>query len=114
MSNATPAITIPNDLNSCQALIEQLAGTVEEQAGKIEKLDREKQDIQLAYKELLQRAFRRRSERYLTDLSQLTLDFGDSSAGRTFQADRDRQRSARHRRHASDAALAEKYPAARR
>ena len=78
MSNATPAITFPDDLNSCQALIEQLAGTVEEQAGKIEKLDREKQDIQLAYKELLQRAFRRRSERYLTDPSQLILDFGDS------------------------------------
>ncbi len=78
MSNATPAITIPNDLNSCHALIEQLAGTVEDLHQKNEALDREKQDIQLAYKELLQRAFRRRSERYLTDPSQLTLDFGDS------------------------------------
>lgn len=78
MSNATPAITFPDDLNSCHALIEQLAGTVEDLHQKNEALDREKQDIQLAYKELLQRAFRRRSERYLTDPSQLTLDFGDS------------------------------------
>jgi len=71
MSNATPAITIPDDLTSCHALIEQLAGTVEEQAGKIEALDREKQDLQLAYTALLQQAFRRRSERYIEDPNQL-------------------------------------------
>ncbi len=71
MSNAAPAITIPDDLKACQALVEQLAGTIEE-------LDREKQDLQLAYTALLQQAFRRRSERYLNDPSQLTLDFGDS------------------------------------
>lgn len=78
MSNATPAITIPDDLNSCHALIEQLVGTVEEQADKIEALDREKQDIQLAYTALLQQAFRRRSERYIEDPNQLKLDFDDS------------------------------------
>jgi len=78
MSNATPAITIPDDLTSCHALIEQLAGTVEEQADKIEELNREKQDIQLAYTALLQQAFRRRSERYIEDPNQLKLDFDDS------------------------------------
>lgn len=78
MSNAAPAITIPDDLTSCHALIEQLAGAIKEQANKIEALDREKQDLQLAYTVLLQQAFRRRSERYLEDPSQLALDFGDS------------------------------------
>jgi len=78
MSNATPAITIPDDLTSCHALIEQLAGTVEELYQKNEKLDREKQDIQLAYTALLQQAFRRRSERYIEDPNQLKLDFDDS------------------------------------
>ena len=46
MSNAAPAITFPDDLTSCHALLEQLAGTIEEQANKIEELDREKQDLQ--------------------------------------------------------------------
>ena len=62
---------MPDDLTSCHALIEQLAGTVEE-------LNREKEELGLAYKELLQRAFRRRSERYLDDPNQMKLDFGDS------------------------------------
>ena len=78
MSNAAPAITIPNELKACQALVEQLADAINEQANKIEELDREKQDWKLAYTALLQQAFRRRSERYLNDPSQLTLDFGDS------------------------------------
>ena len=78
MSNATPAITFPDDLTSCHALLEQLADTIKEQANKIEALDREKQDIQLAYIALLQQAFRRRSERYIEDPNQLTLDFDDS------------------------------------
>ena len=85
MSNAADAITFPDDMTSCHALLEQLVGTVEEQANKIEelhqkneKLDREKQDIQLAYIALLQQAFRRRSERYIEDPNQLKLDFGDS------------------------------------
>jgi hypothetical protein len=78
MSNATPAITFPADLNACHALMEQLIGTIEEQANKIEALDREKQDLQLAYAALLQKMFARRSERYIEDPSQLALDFGDS------------------------------------
>ena len=71
MSSAEPAITIPNDLEACQALVEQLAGTIDE-------LNREKEELKLAYKELLQQAFRRRSERYIDDPNQMKLDFGVS------------------------------------
>jgi len=78
MSDAKPAITIPDDLKACQALIEELAGTIGEQADKIEELHRQKEEYRLAYKELLQRAFRRRSERYLHDPRQMAFDFGDS------------------------------------
>jgi transposase len=41
-------------------------------------LEQEKQELQLAFAELLQRAFQRRSERYLEDPSQLKLDFHNS------------------------------------
>ena len=78
MSNAGPAITFPDDLEACQALIEQLAGTINEQTKTIDELNREKQELKLAYAALLQRAFRRRSERYIDDPSQMKLDFGDS------------------------------------
>jgi len=71
MSNASPAITIPGDLQACQTLIEQLAGTIDD-------LDREKEEWKLAYAALLQQAFRRRSERYIDDPNQLKLDFDDS------------------------------------
>lgn len=43
-----------------------------------QKLEQEKQDLELAYAELLQRAFVRRSERYLEDPNQLKIDFGGS------------------------------------
>jgi transposase len=71
MSSAGPAITFPDDLEACHALLEQLAGTIGE-------LSREKDEWKLAYTALLQRAFRRRSERYINDPNQLKLDFGDS------------------------------------
>ena len=71
MSRDEQPIPIPDDLSSCQALVEQLAATIDE-------LQREKDDWKLAYTELLQRAFRRRAERYLQDPNQLALDFGDS------------------------------------
>ena len=78
MSNAKHPITLPDDLTSCHALLEQLAGTINLQAGTIDELNREKQELKLAYAALLQRAFRRRSERYLADPNQMKLDFGDS------------------------------------
>lgn len=71
-------ITIPDDLASCQALIEQLALTVTAQTDTIDALRREKQELEVAYAELVQRAFRRRRERYLDDPNQLRLDLGDT------------------------------------
>jgi len=71
MSNTGPAITLPDDLTSCHALLEQLAGTIDE-------LNRKNEELKLAYKELLQQAFRRRSERYIDNPDQMKLDFGAS------------------------------------
>ena len=77
----------PTDLAACQALIRQQAHTIESHALTIEELQRqkqaleqEKQELHLAYAELLQRAFQRRSERYLEDPNQLRIDFGNSDA----------------------------------
>jgi len=68
---ATSPITIPNDLCACQALIVELARIVEEQQGQLT-------EQQLEIAELLQRAFRRRSERYLANPDQMLLDFGET------------------------------------
>ena len=78
--DATLKVTMPVDLAGCHALIEQLTCTVQSQMGTIEQLRREKQEIELALAELLQRAFRNRSERYLNNPNQLRLDFKDSDA----------------------------------
>ena len=78
MRNPGPAITLPDDLRSCHALLEELAGTIDEQVNTIDELNREKEELKLAYKELLQQAFRRRSERYIDDPNQMKLDFGAS------------------------------------
>jgi transposase len=78
MSNSTPAITLPEDLEACHALLEQLAGTIGDQVNTIGELNRKHDELKLAYKELLQQAFRRRSERYIDDPNQMKLDFGAS------------------------------------
>jgi len=44
----------------------------------IEELKQQSQEWELAYNELLQRAFAKKSERYLHDPNQLRLDFGDT------------------------------------
>ena len=67
MSDGPLEIPLPNDLAGCRVLIEQLACTVDE-------LRREKQELELAYAELIRRAFRNRSERYINDPNQLQLD----------------------------------------
>jgi transposase len=74
-------MTIPEDLDGCQALIEQLVQTVSEQGEKIAQLEQEKEEFKLTIKELLQRAFGRRSERYLYDPKQLALDFPKTDDG---------------------------------
>ncbi len=71
-------ITIPADLVGCQALIEQLVCTVTTQANTIDELHRRKQELELAFAELMQRAFRNRSERYLNNPNQLRFDFQDT------------------------------------
>jgi transposase len=69
----TPAITIPNDLGACQALIVELARIVNEQKDQLA-------EQQLEINELLRRAFQRRSERYLANPEQMLLDFGETAA----------------------------------
>jgi transposase len=99
MSDAVRDFEIPDDLQACQALLEQLLAKVEAQNGTIathtrtidahlhtieshartiDELQKEKEELKLTVVELLQRAFRRRSERYLADPNQLRLDFGDT------------------------------------
>ena len=67
MSDGALNITFPADLAGSHALIEQLACRLDE-------LCRQKQELELAYAEMLQRAFRNRSERYIDDPNQLRLD----------------------------------------
>jgi len=67
---------MPADLTGCHALIEQLTCAVQSQTSTIEQLNREKQELELALAEAIQRAFRQRSERYLNDPNQLRLDLG--------------------------------------
>ncbi len=78
---------MPADLTGCHALIEQLACTVNSQTNTInsqthtiEQLRREKQELEVAFADALQRAFRKRSERYINDPNQLRLDLGDTDA----------------------------------
>lgn len=108
MSDKDTSITIPNDLATCQALIKQqaqvitnrdreiakrertlanntylldaLSQSITDLEAKTKQLEQEKQELKLALTELLQRAFRRRSERYINDPNQLRLDFNDTDA----------------------------------
>jgi len=67
----TEPFTIPDDLASCQALIGEMARTIRE-------LSQDRDEWKLAFDELLQKAFRHRSERYIQAPQQLKLDFGDT------------------------------------
>ena len=78
MSERISRITIPNDLAACQALVEQLVQTVDSQSATIAQLQKDQDALKLTITELLQRAFARRSERYLHDPNQLQIDFGDT------------------------------------
>jgi transposase len=103
LGDMSDVAALPNDLAACQTLIREQAHKLDAQAHKldaqahkldaqahkldaqahtieshaltIEELQRQKQELQLAFAELLQRAFQRRSERYLEDPNQLKLDF---------------------------------------
>lgn len=78
MSDGISRITIPNDLEACRALVEQLVRTVDSQSATIAQLQKDQDGLKLTITELLQRAFARRSERYLLDPHQLQIDFGDT------------------------------------
>jgi len=81
-------IVMPSDLSACHARIqeqaylnESLSQTVRELEEKNRQLEELAKEYQLTIQELLQRAFARRSERYLHDPNQLRLDFGGPSCG---------------------------------
>ena len=78
--DAALEITIPANLTACQALIEQLACTVDSLTSANETLRQEKQDIELAFNLWMRRIFAKRSERYLNDPNQLKLDLGEDDA----------------------------------
>ncbi len=78
MSEASSRLVIPSELSACQALLEQQAFTIGEQAQTIEQLQQENEKLQLEMAELLQRALRKNRERYMDNPDQLRLDFGDS------------------------------------
>ena len=55
MSKLAGKMTIPEDLDGCQALIEQLVQTVNENTEKIAQPEQEKEEFKLKIKELLKR-----------------------------------------------------------
>ena len=72
------SLHIPDDLIACQSLLVEQARAIVEQGQKITTLQQQVEEQQLTINELLQRAFRHRSERYLEDPKQLKLDFGET------------------------------------
>jgi len=73
------ALIIPESVPACQALIGELARTIEEINSKNQQLAQERDEWKLAFDELFQKAFRHRSERYLEDPQQLKFDFGNTA-----------------------------------
>ncbi len=85
---------MPDNLAACQTLIQETTCLVETQSNtinelhgktqslelQIETLEQEQEELKLQVKELIARAFARRSERYLNDPNQLQIDFGDDAA----------------------------------
>ena len=76
---------LPDDLAVCQALIieqrqkiSEQDHTLVEQARAITELHGKVEEQKLTINELMQRAFRNRSERYVQDPNQLKLDFGNT------------------------------------
>ena len=67
-------------LDEKTCLVETQSNTIDELHGKIKKLEQEQEELNLQIKLLIERAFARRSERYLNDPNQLLIDFGDDAA----------------------------------
>jgi transposase len=69
---------LPNDLAACQAIIVEQAKVLVELQEANTKLTQRIEEQQLEINELMQRAYRNRSERYHEDPHQLKLDLGDT------------------------------------
>ena len=67
--------TIPQDLNACQALIQELFATIAQQQESLVEKDRQLVEKQARIEQLVQERFRRRSERYKPAPNQMVLDF---------------------------------------
>ena len=72
------AIHHPKDLSACHRLIDELALSIGELTDARQRLQAENAELKLTLDELMQQAFRKRSERYMEDPHQLKFDFGDS------------------------------------
>lgn len=71
-------LAMPDNLQACQTLVEQLAISLAEWEQKYAELEDKHLAQKLEIDYLLKLAFSRRSERYLEDPNQLKLDLGDS------------------------------------
>jgi transposase len=110
------APAIPDDLAACQAMIREQARTIASQDRKIASQAQAYQELQLEFNELLQRAFRNRSERYIADPNQLKLDFqgspeaADAAAGLTEAVEEAGIVVPEHKRRAPKPKRSEKLP----
>lgn len=74
------ATRLPKDVDACHALILEQAQTLVELQSSRESLSQEVQELELAVTKLLARLYGNRSERFIEDPNQLSLDFGDDPA----------------------------------
>ena len=94
--------SLPQDLDACHRLIEQLSSQLEQQARDFEsreafvqeqsrtvvdleashqQLCQENEELKLTVRKLMERLYGRRSERFIADPHQILLDFGDDAEG---------------------------------
>ncbi len=72
------SFAIPDDLAACQALIAEMAKTIDEQQQSVTHLTQQLEERDLRINQLMQAAYGKRSERYLGHPDQLRIDFGDT------------------------------------
>ena len=92
--------SLPQDLDACHRLIEQLSSQLEQQARDVQsreafvqeqsrtvvdleashqQLSQENEELKLTVRKLMERLYGRRSERFMADPNQILLDFGDDA-----------------------------------
>lgn len=72
--------TLASRLQSQEAFVEEQSRTVLDLADSREKLAQEIEELKLTLRKLMERLYGRRSERFIADPDQLSLDFGDDPA----------------------------------